>query len=51
MFMNAMVNKDFIVVNFLCQEVKDYCLKDYKEKTKKEIDLQIDTTNYLPEDW
>lgn len=34
----------------LIKEVKDYCLKDYREKTKKDIDLQVDPNNYLPED-
>lgn len=37
--------------NLLSQDVKDECLKEYREKTKKEIDLQIDANNYLPEDW
>jgi len=33
----------------LVKEIKDECLKNYREKTKKECDLQIDSNNYLPE--
>jgi V-type H+-transporting ATPase subunit E len=32
----------------LVKEVKDSCLKVYREKTKNECDLQIDSANYLP---
>lgn len=33
----------------LVKEIKDECLKNYREKTKKECDLQIDSNNYLPD--
>jgi len=33
----------------LIKDVKDICLKEYREKTKKECELQIDSNNYLPE--
>lgn len=33
----------------LIKEIKDECLKTYREKTKKECDLQIDSNNYLPD--
>lgn len=33
----------------MVKEIKDASLKDYKEKTKKDCDLQIDTDNYLSE--
>jgi len=34
----------------LVKEVRDDALKTYREKTKNDCDLQIDTTNHLPAD-
>jgi len=33
----------------LVKDIKDSCLKEYREKTKKDCDLQIDSNNYLPD--
>lgn len=33
----------------LVKEIRDECLKEYREKTNKECELQIDSNNYLPE--